>query len=102
MRIIEEMYGEIFAGWRGQLKALVKADPWEAHHTETFKTIISDYHNTMRDIKNLSQVRQVTDEDGSLYTLWQFPVWTAYKKIYQTVMLNIQDGNVLSLALVTL
>lgn len=66
---------------------LVAADPWEAAHTDKLKEVISDYHNTMRDIKNLAHVRQETDEDGSLYTLIQFPLWTAGKKAQQTLML---------------
>ena len=90
--IISQMYNEQFAGIRSELKDLLKKEPLTDDDKEKIKEHIEDFYSTVKLINTQTKLRQETDEDWNLFTVWQFPVVRWWKTIYQTFSLYMEEG----------
>jgi hypothetical protein len=92
MRVLEEMYGETFKQRRADILTLKnKNGKLTPEDITKFKSTVSDFYNTMHSIKTESHVLQETDDDGNLYTVWNFPISVLWKKILQSFVIRQDD-----------
>lgn len=89
--IISKMNKDQFAVIRWELNELLKKDPLTDTDKQKIKDHIQDFYSTMKLVSTQTKLRQKTDEDWNLFTVWQFPIVKWWKTIYQTFMLYMEE-----------
>ena len=75
MKLLEQLHSELFKQRRSDITNLKnKNGKLTPEDITKFKSTVSDFYSTMHSIKTESHVLQETDDDGNLYTVWNFPI----------------------------